>query len=908
MNFDFEKAIARWRRGLAQRPGFLPEDLDELERHLRDHADEALRRGAAPEDAFRRAVSAVGDDYHAEAEYRKIYWTKLTRRRQVGEELLMHLSMLSNYLRTAYRSLMRKKGFSFINIAGLTLGLACCLVIFQYVAFERSYDRFHENADDLYRLVMQGADEAGAVRGGAFTSQAMGPAMAAAIPEIRQFARVGSDNAMVTDPETGDVFEEDAVIYVDRAFLEMFTFPLSAGSDDRALEPGSVLLSESTARRYFGAENAMGRVLQIQGQTPGAYRVAGVFRDVPPNSHLRFDMILPMEDLLKTDYYANEIEDGWSWNNFTTYVQLHAGADLAEVDRKLTDVLMVHRGEIMKERGRGDVWLSAQPLGEVYLNAAELGVFIGVGGDRQTVRFFSLIGLLTLVIALVNYVNLATARAMDRAREVGVRKVVGARRGQLVGQFLAESGLTIAVAATLAVGLSVILRPMVNDLAGTNLTPALWTTPGFWVAFAGVLVMCTLLAGLYPAFVLSSFRPVTVLKGKAGAVRAQLWLRKGLVVFQFAAAVVLIGGTAIVYSQLHYMRTMDLGLDMEQVLTVQGPRVLPEGMTGTQANQTMVQELRRMPAVSDVATSWRLPGEGFNWNGAAVWRAEQDELSAIDGRVSFVDTNFVSFYGLELIAGQGFGHITPASEIVEPFPYMITETTARALGFESPREALGQSLRLGSGIGYELEVVGVLRDFDWESAHHQRENVLFGFTWAGPRYSIRIAAHQLPATIAGVETLFADLFPGNVFHYGFADEAFAAQYENDRRFARLFSLFAGLAIFIASLGLFGLASFAAQQRTKEIGIRKVLGASVAGVAGRLSADFLRLVGVAFVLGIPVTVLVMQRWLENFAYRIDVGPGIFLLTGLVVSMIALLTVTGQALKAAMVDPARSLRTE
>jgi putative ABC transport system permease protein len=815
-------------------------------------------------------------------------------------------SMIHNYLKTTLRTLARRKGYSFINIAGLSVGLACCLMIFQFVAFEYSFDRFHENERDLYRLTQSTpleSEEWG--EGGAFTGYALAPALIETVPEILRAARLHPeyDSAVVSSPKRPDrVFEEDRAFYADPAFLKMFSFPLVSGDAETALASGTILLSETAARKYFGPAEPVGEVLAVAGQIDKSYRVAGVFRDVPANSHLEFDVLMPMDDLVE-EGYREEPEGGWSWNNFITYVQLRPGADRAEAERKMTEAYQSRRGEMLRQQGRkARLW--AQPLRDIHLNAGISGPR-AVMGSYRTVYFFTLIGLVTLLIALVNYVNLSTARALDRAREVGLRKTVGAQRRQLILQFLAESAVINLAAAGLAILLVTFLGPVVTGLAELRHGGALWTNPRFWAAFLATLGFATLAAGLYPAVVLSSFKPAAVLKGKIGSFGTQLRLRSGLVVLQFAASVVLIGGTAIVYDQLRYMRHMDLGLKLEQVLTVNGPRVLREGTGRAAAIAAFTEELRRLPAVRQVASSSSLPGQGFNWNGAAVRRAAADPSSVIRGVVTYIDRGFAALYGLELAAGSGFADITvPAGEDV-PWPLIANETAVQSLGFETPDAAVGQALDLG---GRQARIIGVFRDFNWSSAHEARQNIFVGYSEGGRNISLRVDARDLPGTIAAVETIHRRLFPGNVFRYAFADEAFDRQYRDDERFAALFTLFAALAITIACLGLFGLASFSTQQRTKEIGVRKILGASVPGLVGLLSRDFLKLVLAGMVIGSPVTYLLMRRWLERFAYHIDIGPAPFAFVGAVALLAALLTVSFQSVRAALADPVRSLRYE
>ena len=809
--------------------------------------------------------------------------------------------MVRNYLKIALRVLKRHAGYTAINVAGLTLGLAGCLLIVQYVAFEYSFDAFNENAESLYRVVKaesQGEPNAWGANGG----YAMGPALAQEVPEVARFTRLHPeyDNAIVSNPAQPDkTFEEDAVYYADSTFFEMFSYPLVQGEPGQALsEPGTVLLSEQTARKYFGSENPVGQVLDVEGWISGTFRVIGVFEEVPANSHLQFDLLLPMADLLQKSY--SDPRDAWNWENFITYVQLRENEGRAAVDQKITSVLRDHWEEAFGLTST-TMYARLQPLRDVHLND---NIFTPktVVGSYRAVYFFTLIGLVTLLIALVNYVNLATARALNRAREVGVRKAVGAQRRQLVIQFLSESVLTMGIATALAVGLSFWMRPVVNDLAGTSLTNAMWASPSVWIAFVVVFGAATLLAGLYPAFVLSSFEPGAVLKGKGrGTAASGAWLRRGLVVFQFAAAIVLLVGTTIVYQQLGFMQSMDLGIDLEQVLTVPSPRVLPEGTERAEAVEAFSQELRRLPAVQATATSSAVPGQGFAFMTQGIRRAAADPSTEVAGAGVHIDTSFARLYDLELLAGEGFEQTSMRAPEGKPRPMVINETAAQAVGFNTPEEALGQELTIG-------RVVGVFEDFHWSSAHNAHENTFFILSHGNAQVSIKVNTEDLPQTIAAIEQVYKRLFPSDPFRYAFVDEQFDQQYRSDQRFARLFSLFAGLAIFIACLGLFGLAAFTAQQRTKEIGIRKALGATAMGIVRLLSTDFLKLVGLAFVVAAPLAYVAMSRWLEEFAYRVDLGMGVFLMAGTLALAVALLAVSYQSIRAALIDPAEALRTE
>jgi len=814
--------------------------------------------------------------------------------------------MLKNYLTTALRSLLRRKGHSLINIAGLTFGLACCLIIFQYVAFEYSFDDFNANSAQLYRVSQTKIKGGGEPETGAESGYAMGPALAQSVPEVVRFARVHpdySDPVIANAAEPDKVFKEERVYYADAAFLQMFSYPLVLGEATKALtEPNTILISETIARKYFGAENPLGKALNVNGWIDGAFSVNGVFRDVPANSHMQFDFLLSIPDLLeKSDY--KDPKHGWTWTNFITYVQLREDANLTAVEQKFTEALLSNRGEHFT-RTNTKANLRAQPLHDIHLNDA-VSAPKAVQGSHRTVYFFVIIALITLVIALVNYVNLATARSLDRSREVGVRKVVGAQRQQLVFQFLLESALTNFAAFVFAIVLAEILRPFVNHLAGVQLTDWAWANPTLWAAALAMFIVGTLLAGLYPAFALSSFRPVAVLKAKAGSSSTRLWLRQGLVVLQFSASVGLLAGTVIVFAQLEHMQNMELGIDLEKILTVSGPRVLAEGAEGSQAMQRLTNELRQVPAIRQIATSSALPGRGFNWYSSSLRREPADPSTNVGGALAWVDSSFASLYGLELIAGNGFEGISSSTPEGLPRPAILNEAAVTAVGFDTPNDALQQSISMG---GSMFKVVGVFKNFSWSSAHAPIENMLFTIQPIGGQLSIKLSTENLPQTLATIERIYRALFPGNPFIYSFVDEKFAEQYRNDRRFAALFSVFAGLAILIACLGLFGLASFSARQRTKEIGIRKVLGASVAGIVGLLSKEFVKLVLLANLIAWPIAYFTMNNWLQDFAYRIDIGWWVFALAGGIALLIALITVSTQAIKAALANPVEALRYE
>ncbi|MEM7107923.1 MAG: FtsX-like permease family protein, partial [Bacteroidota bacterium] len=550
-------------------------------------------------------------------------------------------------------------------------------------------------------------------------------------------------------------------------------------------------------------------------------------------------------------------------------------------------------------------YLNLQPLLDIHLNDT-ISAPKAVMGSYQTVYFFAIIGLVTLLTAFVNYVNLTTARALDRAREVGVRKVIGAQRVQLIAQFLSESAVTIFLALVLAVAMAFVFSPVVQDWTGITFANTLWTEPYLWLTLLALFCISTLMAGLYPSLMLSSFKPAEVLKGTSGRFRVGIPIRQGLVVFQFTTSFVLLVGAFVVHLQLHYILNMNVGIGLEQVITVPSPRVLPGKSTRADAIETFTQQLHQLPGIQQTATSHELPGQGFNLNTDHARRVEAIPSSNVPASAVWIDDSFARLYGLKLLAGPGFKDISLEAADQEPFPIMANETAIKSLGFDSPMHALDQRIDLANGnLCY---IVGVFKDFNWSSAHKQRENVFF-FLGAGLSHiSIKATTENLPQTISDIEKTYKQLFPGNPFQYAFADETFKAQYGNEQRFAKLFNLFVALAIFIAGLGLFGLTTFTVQQRKVEVGIRKVLGATLASVVLLLSRDLLKLVIAGFLIAVPIAWYVMSSWLEDFAYRIEVGMGVFLLAGAVTVLIALITLSFKSIKAALANPVDSLRNE
>ena len=809
--------------------------------------------------------------------------------------------MLVLYLTTALRHLRRQPGYAALTIAGLAIGLAACGLVFQVVAHEQSFDAFNANADHIFRVVETSTHAGESPEQMAGSGFALAPTLAEALPEAAAVARVHPlPTATVSVPERPEAaFEEAGVLFADPSLLSMFSFPLLAGSAAALGEPGTVMVSASAAARYFGTTDAVGETLDVSAfGHRDLRRVAGVFADVPAASHLQFSVLLPLADLLTDPMYAGGGQ-GWNWGNFVTYVQLTPGADAAAAQRKATAAFLGQTGARLAESGQ-TATLAFQPLRDVHLDDRTRAPGT-TAGSRTAVQFLTLVGLVTLLIALVNYVNLATARAAGRAREVGVRKAIGAGRGQLVAQFLAEAALANGVALVLALGLAWAGQPLLARLAGVDLSASFGTTWAFWGAVAVAVAGGTLVAGLYPAAVLSGFRPAAALKGRASSGHAGL--RRGLVVFQFAASVVLVAGMFVVSGQLRHVQALALGLDAEQVLTVPGPRVRPEGADRVADVQAFKERLARVPGVVRVASSYTTPGTTYNQTGSAR-RAEADEAAGVEASLTPVDADFAAVYGITVVAGQGFTDDMARLPDDARQPILASEAAVRALGFASNAAALDHDVEVSG----PQRIIGVYRDVRWESAHTPVPNAFLSYAPAGHVFSVKVRPEALPATLRAVEAAYADLFPGNPYRTAFADADYAAQYAGDRRVATLFAVFAGLAITIACLGLFGLAAFMAEQRKKEVGVRKVLGASVAGLALLLSRDFVRLVLIGAAVATPVAWWAMRRWLDGFAEQVALGPLPFVSAAAVAVAIALATVSVHTVRAATADPIRALRSE
>lgn len=810
--------------------------------------------------------------------------------------------MFKNYLLIAVRNLKKRKVYSFINIFGLAIGVAVCLVILKYVDFELSYDNYHRNAANLYRTNTTQYRQ-GEFRGTSVLSgYAQGPALLADVPEVKRFTRThpmygGAVMTFTRAEGDASTFFEESIQMVDSTFLDMFTYEALKGDLSTALDkPASIVLTEKAADRYFKpGEDPMGKTITVSGGwCPGDYEVTAVIANVPQNSHFYFDVLLPTHNLLQNQQYQDD--NGWGWNNFVSYVELHDNTTPAQAETKLASFVEKYRGEDLKRINGKDV-LSFQPIRDIHLtpgmshdSAATMSV--------NTIYFFIVISIFILAIAWVNYINLSTARAMERAREVGIKKAVGAIRAQLVAQFLLESVLVNLVSVVLALLIAMALLPVLGGIVGKEFAFD-FTDPRLYFILFSLFFMGSIVSGAYPAFILSSFRITEVLKGKWERSVGGFSLRKALVVFQFVSSLVLIAGTFAIYRQLMFMRSMDKGLTMEQMVIVNGPSVL-ERETGRQRLMTAKDEMKEIPGVLSVATSGATPGAGYNWGGQfrRVGAPTEDNKP---GSVVWIDPDFIDTYGVEILAGKKFD-ITLKSSMEG---VVVNEAALKVYGLGTPEQALNERLILGD----TTEIIGVVKNFHWNSLKTDHTPFMFkADTISGRAFSIHISTNNVSKTLEAIENKYKEVFPGNPFNFYFLDEFFDKQYKDDQQFGKIFSLFAGLAIVIACLGLWGLASFTTTQKLKEIGIRKVLGASVSSIMTLLSWQFFKLVLIASVIGVPLTWYGLNQWLAGFAFRIPLAVDLFIVPTIILTVIAITTVGLQIFKGANVNPATILRSE
>ncbi len=806
--------------------------------------------------------------------------------------------MLKNYVKTAWRNLMKHKTFSFINIAGLSIGIAVCFIIMMYVQNELSFDRFNKNADRIVRVVFKADINGGKI----FEANVMPPvaqAMKNDYPEVQDATRLqqaGTPKVTYKDKS----FKDDEMAFVDPNFFNIFTLPLIEGDAKTALQqPNTIIISKEIAKKYFGEEDPLGKTLEFPDNKDASFKVTGVIDKVPANSHFHFDLFASMLSL------DNAKSDSWMESNFFTYLLLKKGADYKKLETKLPGMVEKYMGpQIQQSMGislkqfitKGNhLGFALQPLTSIHLYSHS-NYELSPTGNAMYVYIFGAIAIFMLLIACINFINLSTASASQRAKEVGVRKVIGSGKIQLIKQFLIESGLLVFIALIISSVLVKLALPVFNTISGQNLH--FYFSFKIISAFIGLGLLVSFIAGLYPAFYLSSFKPIEVLKGKFTPGNKSFGLRSSLVVFQFFISVGLIIGTIVVWQQMRFIQNKNLGYDKEQLLTI--PNSYALGKNEEVYKQEMLSDPR---VVNATVSSYKPAGPSSGSNALAYPLGRDNEIMRT--QEYHVDENYIPTFEMKMANGRNFSK----SFTTDSTAMIINESAAKAFGWND-LSAVGQTVvRQNSTRGNDVpfHVIGVVKDFNFQSLHEPITPLLMTLA---PDYGLifKVKTADVKSLLATMKTKWDQFNTGEPFTFTFMDDLYNKTYAGEQNTGTILNIFALLTILVACLGLFGLATYTAEQRTKEIGIRKVLGASVTSITKMLSKDFIKLVFIACLIAFPLSWWAMNKWLQSFAYRIHISWWIFLVAGIAAILIAIITVSFQAIKAAVANPVKSLRTE
>jgi putative ABC transport system permease protein len=808
--------------------------------------------------------------------------------------------MLYSYLKIAYRSLLKNSTFSFINIVGLSLGIAAFTLILEYISFESSVNQFHKNLPQLYRTLFE--TKKGEIWD--YSPPILATTAKQQFPEVKAYCRIAENvgNGIVSYQEKESVksFKEDNIALADGTFFEMFTFKIRDGSTNRLAESNTAAISQTIAQKYFGDQNPLGKVLSVNNEFgKNLFEISAVFDDFPDNSDLQYSIILSLETLANP---ANLHGSDWarldgSSSYLTTYFQLEAYTNVVELETKINE----YKQKVQPE---DENRIRLQPFRELHL-ASSLQDYMPHNGNLGFIYLLAAISILILVIAWLNYTNLSTAGALKRAKEVGVRKVVGASQRQLIVQFLGESLILNVLGVVLAILLVNMLQPLFNQLLHKPLSLAILFQNNI-LAYGILLVLVgSVASGGYTAFALSSFRPAQTLKGVFSKSTRGVWLRKGLVVFQFSISVMLIASTLILFKQLSFMRNENLGMNISQLLVIRGAQIGSDS-TFQQRKEAFKNELTQTPFVEKYCGSSSVPTEGYNYSTSGITRLTPDPGDEKLGySIAIIDHQFFPTYEISFVAGTNFTLEDCQKKFSERSSVVLNERAASQLGFSSPEDAVAKKINWNGGL---YEVLGVVSDYHHMSLRQSITPTIFTPQLSSGLYTLKIQPGKIDEQLRYLEGIYQQYFPGNPFDFFFSDDNYQRQYQTEQQYGSLFSIASLLAILIACLGLFGLTTFTVEQRTKEIGIRKVMGASISQITGLLSRDFLSLVTISFFVAIPVVWWAMDRWLQEFAYRTELSAWIFLVAGVLTILLSLITIMSQTVAAAMSNPVNSLRSE
>ncbi len=801
--------------------------------------------------------------------------------------------MLRNYFQVAIRNLFHNPISSVVNISGLVIGMAAFILITQYVRFELSYDNFHEKGDRIYRIQQDRYNKGVITTQWAAGCSAVGQAMYENFPEVENFTRFQKWNAVLSYGEKN--FREENIYIADTSFFKVFSFSLKEGNQNTILRNNmEMVLSETSARKYFGDENPIGKSLRWNGGPE--MMITGIFRDVPANSHLKPDIVISWETLVH--FQGQDVNTAWQWDAFFNYILLNPSSDYKEFEAKIPAFVEQEIGQDL-ERWDAGVIYNLQPLKTIHLHSDYM-FEAEVNGNARTVFALLFVAIFLVFIAWINYINISTSRSLERARETGMRKVTGASRNQLISQFLLESVLVNLLAILLAFLLVQLFSYFFNSSFIEKLDFSLRSNTGFWGVILGIFFAGALISGIYPAFVLSSFKPVTVFKGSQELKVGGMGMRRVLVIIQFSLSLFMISGILVVFKQISYMQNYDLGINIDNTIVLRGPSV--NDSTYTETFNAFKTELLRNSEIEMITTSTAVPGRQPLWNAGGIRLLSQGEDETNQYRIIGIDYNFVDLYGLSILEGRNFSEeFGRNTETV-----LFNENAIRLIGFEDFESAMNRQIFFW---GDTFSIVGVVKNYHQEGLKVNQEPLIFRFfeNLTG-YYSIRVNPDNVQKVLNDIESQWRDFFPLNPYEYFFLEDYFNEQYKDELQFGKVLNLFSLLAIAIACLGLFGLSSYTTTQRTREIGIRKVLGSSTRNCILLLLRFFVVQILISIPFGFGAGYIIMSGWLENFAYRIGIGWWFFFIPVCLLTTIAILTVSSQIIKTARTNPAICLRYE
>ncbi len=806
--------------------------------------------------------------------------------------------MLLNYLKTALRNIKRNALFSFIAILGLAIGMAACLLILHYVNFEKSYDRFYRDSERIYRLRYERTSDLGQKVQFASCCPPAADVIRGSYPEVEEIARIFRYRAVVSPKDQDIQFREERMYFAESEFFNIFDLTFIAGNpSDRLSKANNAFMSQSTAKKYFGEKDPVGQTITVDGKTD--YTITGIFKDVPSNSHLKSDILLSYQNLLLI--YGPEVRQSWGHTAFFTYIRLRPDADPDEFEKKMGKLVETHANEMMSFY-KVKIELKMQPLTDIHLTSHFMQEY-EINGNKSSIDVLLIVAFFIIFMAWVNYINLSTSRSLTRAKEVGLRKVVGASRRQLIAQFFCETFLICTMAITLAFILIIEFLPLFSRVTGAPLVDDLWKTSWFWFTLFGLFLASVILSGFYPVVALSTYMPAAVIRGELGTTPKGMNLRKSLVVFQFVMALVLITSTFSIYNQIGYMKNQKLGFDIEQIIVTNTPRVRYESLK--ESFTTFKDELLKQSHIQKVCVVSEVPGRQIIWDNGGIHKAGADKSQGKNYQIVGVDYDFVDVFDLNILQGRNFSKEFPADKDA----LILNETAVKWMGFNSIEEAIGKEVDYWGEI---YPIIGVLADYHQQSLKEAFEPHIFRFYPYGRppwgRFAIKIGAQNIKESVQLIKEYYAKFFPGNPFEFFFLDDYFNQQYKSDELLGRVIGLFSFLAIFVTCLGIFGMSAFMAIQRTKEIGIRKVLGATTGSILKLLMKEFLVLIGISLIIAWPLAYWGIHQWLNAFAYRMPWNGFLFLLPLAIVFTVTALTVSSNILKAALANPVDSIKHE